>query len=204
MPIVHRSCLMAGILTAAALAAAGARLAAPVHGEPPSGTPSPGERAHADLHARYAAARLRLAEANLARAEHLAGSVAGQVNEQDLASLRRRVDVLRQHVATTRERPHENSFQLSQAAAEMAVRQAEQERAAAQAVKARQPGAVSPDEERQLDAAVDLAKVRLEIWNDPAFLDAPLQVMQMQIDQLADDVFELRQRSDTRFLQDRR
>lgn len=204
MPILRRSCLVAGILAALTLAGVGARLSVPVHGEPPSGTPSPEQQAHADLHARYAEARLRLADANLARAEHLASSVAGQVNEQDLASLRRRVDVLRQHVATTRERPHENSFHLSRAAAEMAVLQAEEERAAVRAVKARQPGAVSPDEERQLDAAVDLAKVRLEIWNDPAFLDSPLRVMQMQIDQLADEVFELKQRSDTRFLQDRR
>ena len=167
-------------------------------------TPSPLEQAHADLHARYAEARLRLARAHLAKAEHLASTVTHQANDLELASLRRRVAVLESHIVTTRNRPHGNGFALAKAAAETAVHQAEQELAAARAANDRRGGTVSAETIAQLEAAADLAKARLAISADPSFLDSPLQLMQMQIDQLADDVFELIQRVDNRFSVDRR
>jgi hypothetical protein len=85
-----------------------------------------------------------------------------------------------------------------------AVRQAEDELATARSANMRQPGTVSQTTLRQLEAAAELAQARLAVWNDPSFLDSPLQVMQMQIDQLADEVFDLVHRVDNRFLQDRR
>lgn len=169
-----------------------------------SGTPSPAEQAHADLHARYAEARLRLARANLAKAEHLATTAPRQVNDLELASLRRRVTVLERHAAATRERPHGNAFDLAKAAVETAALQAETELAAARAANARRPDTVSAETLAQLDAAAELARARLAIWEDPSFLDSQEQRMQMQIDQLADDVFELIQRTDNRFSVDRR
>ena len=167
-------------------------------------TPSPAERAHSELHVRYAEARLRLAKANLEKAEDLARKVPRQVHDVELASLRRRVEVLERHVTVTKEQPHGNGFGLAQAAAKTAVKQAEDELAAVQAANARQPGAVSAATLRQLAAALELAEVRLAIWDDPSFLDSPLQVMQMQIDQLADEVFELIQCLNNRFSVDRR
>lgn len=167
-------------------------------------TRSPAERAHADLHGRYAEARLRLAQANLTQAEHLAATVPRQVNDLELASLRRRVDVLKRHVTTTREQAHGNGFSLAAMAATTAVHQAEGELAAARAANMRQAGTVSAITLQQLEAAADLAQVRLAIWGDPSFLDSPLQVMQMQIDQLADEVFELIHRVDNQFSIDRR
>lgn len=167
-------------------------------------TPSPAERAHADLHARYAEARLRLAQANFAQAEHLAGMVSGQVNDLELASLRRRIEVLKRHVITSREQAHGNGFGLAKAAATTAMQQAEDELAAARAANTRQAGTVSAPTLRQLEAAADLARARMAIWADPSFLDSPLQVMQMQIDQLADEVFELIHRVDNKFSIDRR
>lgn len=166
-------------------------------------TPSPAERAHSELHARYAEARLRLAKANLAKAEDLARMVPRQVHDVELASLRRRVEVLDRHVAVTKEQPHGNGFELAKTAAETAVHQMEEELAAARGANARQPGTVSPATLRQLEAAVDLSRARLAIWSDPSFLDSPLQVMQMQVEQLADEVFELIQRVDNRFSRDR-
>ena len=167
-------------------------------------TPSPAEKAHADLHAWYAEARLRLAQANLATAEDLARTAPGQVSELELASLRRRIEVLKRHVVTSRERAHGNGFDLAKAAATTAVSQAEDELAAARAANTRQAGTVSATTLRQLEAAADLAQARLAIWDDPSFLDSQLQVMQMQIDQLADEVFELIHRVDNRFSRDRR
>jgi hypothetical protein len=167
-------------------------------------TPSPAELAHADLHGRYAEARLRLAQANLAQAEHLAETVPGQVGGLELASLRRRIEVLKRHVVTSREQAHGNGFGLATTAAMTAVRQAEDELATARSANMRQPETVSQTTLRQLEAAAELAQARLAVWNDPSFLDSPLQVMQMQIDQLADEVFDLVHRVDNRFLQDRR
>jgi len=169
-----------------------------------TGTPSPAEQVHADLHARYAEARLRLAQANLAQAEHLASAAPHQVNDLELASLRRRVEVLERHAAATRARPHGNGFDLAKAAVETAALQAEKELAAARAANARRAGTVSATTLAQLEAAADLARARQAIWEDPSFLDSPQQRMQMQIDQLADDVFELIQRVDNRFSVDRR
>jgi len=169
-----------------------------------TGTPSPAEQAHADLHGRYAEARLRLARANLANAEDLAGTIPGQVSEPELKGLRRRVGILERHVQATRDRPHDNGFLLAKAAADAAAEQAKVELEAARGVNQRVAGTVSPRAILQLEAALDLAEARRSIWADPSFLESPLQVMQMQIDQLTDEVFELVLRTDSGFLDDRR
>lgn len=167
-------------------------------------TPSPAEQAHADLHGRYADARLRLARANLAKAEDLASTIPGQVSDPELKGLRRRVALLERHVQATRDRPHDNGFLLARAAAEATADQARVELEAARGANQRVAGTVSPKSLRQLEAALELAEIRRSIWDDPSFLDSPLQVMQMQIDQLTDEVFELILRTDSGFLDDRR
>lgn len=205
-PVLYR--MAAGILAAAVTAAfVASRLPRPrpaLAADPVAATPSPSERIHGELHERYAVARLRLAEATLARAEALARTVPGQVNDLELASLRRRVGILERHVSVARERPHGNGFQLARAAAEAAAQQADDELAVVRSANARQPGTVSAAAIRQLEATVELARVRLAIWNDPSFLESPLQLIQMQLDQLADEVLELINRVDNRFSRDRR
>lgn len=205
-PVLRR--VAAGILAAAVAAAfLASRLPPPrpaLAADPVAATPSPSERIHGELHERYAVARLRLAEAKLARAEALTGTVPRQVSDLELASLRRRVGILERHVSVARERPHGNGFELARAAAEAAEQQAAEELAAVRSANARQSGTVSAATIRQLEAAVELARVRLAIWNDPAFLESPLQVIQMQLDQLADEVLELIDRVDNRTSRDRR
>jgi hypothetical protein len=209
MPRFSQPVRMAALaLTAAAAATVAHRWLpqgiATAQGPTVSGTPSPAEQAHADLHARYAEARLRLAQANLAKAEHLADAAPHQVNDLELASLRRRVAVLERHSAATRARPHGNAFDLAKTAIEKAVLQAEKELTAARAANARRANTVSTHTLAQLEAAVEVARARLAIWEDPSFLDSPEERMQMQIDHLADEVFELVQKVDNRFSVDRR
>lgn len=209
MPRCSQPVRLAGLVLSLAAVATVAHRGPPAgvataQGPAVSGTRSPAEQAHADLHARYADARLRLAQANLAQAEHLAKTAAHQVNDLELASLRRRVAVLERHAAATRERPHGNAFELAKAAVETAALQAEKELTAARAANARRAGVVSAATIAQLEAAADLARARLAIWADSSFLSSPEERMQMQIDQLADDVFELIQRVDNRFSVDRR
>jgi hypothetical protein len=77
-----------------------------------------------------------------------------------------------------------------------AVTEADDELALARAANSHQSDAVSARAMQQLAARADVAHARLTLWEDPAFLQSPLQVMQMQIDQLADQVLELTHRAD--------
>lgn len=153
--------------------------------KPPAAEVAPGT-ADAGLHVRYAEARLRLAELKLTKAEELNRHTPGLFTETDMRRLRNRVDVLRSQVAATREHPHGNALEMQRAAARAMVRITEKELEAATAVHRRQPTAVSENAIRQLEAKVEIARLRSSLWDDPSFLRSPVDVMQMQIDQLAD------------------
>lgn len=153
--------------------------------KPPAAEAAPGT-ADAGLHVRYAEARLRLAELKLARAEELNRHTPGLLTETDMRRLRNRVEVLRSQVAATREHPHGNALEMQQAKAKAMVRIAEKELEAATAVHRRQPTAISENALRQLEAKVEIARLRSSLWDDPSFQRSPVDVMQMQIDQIAD------------------
>jgi len=143
---------------------------------------------HTDQHIRYAEARLRLAETRLQKAEKLNAISPGQVTETDMRSLRTRVDLLREAVAETRDQPHGYGFAAQRSAARAAVRLAEQEFAAATAVNDTRTDALAPFDLRLRRIRLDIARMRAEIWDDPTFLASPNDVLQMQIDQLADQL----------------
>lgn len=156
----------------------------------PAAEPAAGslDRRHADLHAGCTEARLRLAETRLEKAEKLNAAVPGQVTKTDVRRLRARVGHLRDQVAATREKPHGYGFIAQRAAAHAAVKLAEEDLAEAIAANGRRPDAVSPLDVRILEQRRDIARLRAEIWDDPAFLADPMDVLQMQIDQLADQM----------------
>jgi hypothetical protein len=159
---------------------------------------------HAELHARYAAARLRLAETRLLKAERLNTLSPRQVTETELRRLQARVAVLRAQVADTREYPHGYAFVAQRRAAEAAVTVAERDLEAAVAVQHRQPEAFAPLDVRLAESQLEIARLRAEIWKDPTFLGSPTEVLQMQIDQLADQMHDLSQRVETAPTIDRR
>jgi hypothetical protein len=146
---------------------------------------------HTALHARYAEARLRFAEARLEKAERLNATSPGLVTETDLRALRARIELLRDEVAATRDTPHGNTFAAQRRAAHLAIRLAEQDLADAHAVNGRQAGAVGAIDLRMREIRLEVARLRAEIWDDPTFLASPTDVLQMQIDQLADKVQDL-------------
>lgn len=153
--------------------------------KPPAADAVPGAT-DVGLHVRYAEARLRLAELRLAKAEELNRRTPGLLTETDVRRLRNRVEVLRSQVEATREHPHGNALEMQQAEAKAMVRVAEEELAAAVAVHRRQPTALSENALRQLEARVEIARLRAALWDDPSFHRSPVDIMQMQIDQLAD------------------
>jgi hypothetical protein len=159
--------------------------------QPPHDPPGDASLRHSDLHARYAAARLRLAETRLQRAERLNDISPRQLTEADMRSLRTRVELLRAEAAETREQPHGYGFAAQRTAAHGAVRLAEQELAATAAVNARRTDAMAPFDLRLREVRLEIARLRAEIWDDPAFLVSPTDVLQMQIDQLADQLHDV-------------
>lgn len=104
--------------------------------------------------------------------------------------LRTRVALLREQIETTRRLPHGNAVDEQEAAARVRVRIAAEDLEAARAVRARSPGVVSDNELRQLEVTCEIAALRLELWSDPSFRRSPVDVMQMQIDQLTDFVMD--------------
>ncbi len=160
--------------------------------QPPNG-PAAGSltERHTDLHARYADARLRFAETRLQKAERLNAASPGLVTATDMRALRLRIELLRDEVAATREQPHGNAFASQRRAAHLAVRLAEQDLADARAVNERKADAIGPLDLKLREIRLEVARLRDEIWDDPTFLASPTDVLQMQIDQLADKVHDL-------------
>jgi hypothetical protein len=148
-------------------------------------------RRHAGLHDRYADARLRFAEMRLQKAEGLNAAKPGEVSEADLRSLRAKVELMQAEIAETRRHPHGNGFVAQRQAAHAAVRLAEQDLQAALAVNRRRAGTISPLDVRLLDLRLEIARLRAEIWDDPAFLASTTDVLQMQIDQLVDQIQDM-------------
>lgn len=159
---------------------------------------------HAELHARYAEARLRLAEARLEKAEKLNAVSPGQVTETDMRNLRMRIGLLREQVAETRGQPHGYGFAAQRRAARATVQLAEQDLAAAAAVIDRKADAIAPADFRLLQLRLEVARLRADVWDDPAFLASPTDVLQMQIDQLADQVQDMAHSVDSAPAIDRR
>ena len=99
-----------------------------------------------------------------------------------------RIDLLRAQVAETRRQPHGYGFTAQRRAARAAVHLAEQELAAAAVVNGRKADAIAPLDMRLRELRLEIARLRAEIWDDPVFLVSPTDVLQMQVDQLADQL----------------
>ncbi|MGB8853565.1 MAG: hypothetical protein WCC69_08375 [Pirellulales bacterium] len=158
-------------------------------GPPPTESRS-SEPADAPVHERYAAARLRLAELKVARAEDLNRRMPGLLTQTDMRRLHNRVALLREQLDATQRAPHGNAVDQQEAAARVRVQIAADDLEAARAVRARNPAAVSDNELRQLEVKCEIARLRLELWSDPSFRQSPIEVMQMQIDQITDFVVD--------------
>jgi len=158
--------------------------------EPPAAESRSTDPPDAAVHERYAAARLRLAELKVARAEDLNRQISGLLTETDMRRLRNRVVLLREQIDATRRNPHGNAVDEQEAAARVRVRIAAEDLEGARAVRARNAAAVSDNELQQLETKLEIAQLRLELWSDPSFRQSPVDVMQMQVDQLTDFVVD--------------
>jgi len=181
-------------------------LASSLQAEPPPSvaddavaeTPAEAEAREADLRVRYAMARLRLAELDLERALAANQQVKGAVGEREIARLRNHIRLLERQVEITREQPRTAARQATIAAAELARDSAMADLEAARRANQRAKGSVSGINIERLETRVELAEIRVELCRNPAYELSLLDEMQWNIDQLTDQMIDLRQRVEGR------
>ncbi|MDA0255203.1 MAG: hypothetical protein O3C39_08955 [Planctomycetota bacterium] len=188
------------------LAAVSSGRSARLHADPPPSvtddvvaeTPAEAEAKEADLRIRYALARLRLAELDLERALAANQQVKGAIGEREIARLRDHIRLLERQVEITREQPRTAARQATIAAAELALDTAVADLEAARRANQRVKGSVSGINIERLETRVELAEIRVELCRNPAYELSLLDEMQWNIDQLTDQMIDLRQRVEGR------
>jgi hypothetical protein len=189
-------------LMGAAMSAAAERPA----GDDPITEPAPAANATAaaphDLQVRYAQARLRLAELDLERAIAASAAAKDSVGSREVQRLRTHVDMLRHQVDIARSHPRTAARQAATAAAEAACTDARADLEAALRANQRTPFTVSDINVERLRAKVELAEVRLAMCKSPDYELSLLAEMEWNIEQLTDEVIDLRHRVETGAKQD--
>jgi hypothetical protein len=156
--------------------------------QPPAAAPDTAAWRHSKLHGSYAEARLKLAEAKLEKARQLNARFPGLVSATDLRGLTTRINVLREEVADTQGHEHGYGFVVQRRSAEAAVKLAEGELEELRAISARKAEAVTPMDIKIHEIALEVARLRAQIWQDKSFLSSPVDVLQMQLDQIGDQL----------------
>jgi hypothetical protein len=150
-----------------------------------------------DLQIRYAWARLRLAELDLERALAANRDTAGAIGEREIERLRNHIAVMEKRLEIARARPRTASRQAMVAAAEAARDNARGDLEAALRSRGRKDRSVSDLTVERLRAKLELAEIRLELCRNPEYELSLLDEMQWSIDQLTDQVIDLRHQVET-------
>lgn len=201
IPMARAAVAWTALLAAAASAAAeGPAGDDPVRGPAPETAPT--AAAPHDLPVRYAQARLRLAELDLERAIAANTALPNSIGDREVQRLRTHVEMLRRQVEIARSHPRTAARQAATVAAEAACTDARGDLDAALRANERTPGTVSDINVERLRAKVDLAEVRVAMCKSPEYELSLLAELEWNIEQLTDEVIDLRQRVETGAKQD--
>jgi hypothetical protein len=151
-----------------------------------------------DLQVRYAVARLKLAELDLERALAANGRVAGAIGEREIGRLRNHLQLMQRQVQIARRRPRTSANETNLAAAELARENAREDLEAALGVARRSPDAVADVDIRRLRTKLEITEIRLELFRNPSYVPSPIDEMMWHIDQLTEQMIDLRHRVETR------
>ena len=156
----------------------------------------------ADLQIRYAEARQQLAELNLERATKANQVVPRAVGPREVARLTRHVELTRRQAEIARENPRTTVKQTNLAAAEIAVANVRDDLEAARKANERTAmdvklAAVAAVNMKRLEAMLEMAEIHLELLNRPNYVPSLIDEMQWHIDQLTNEVIELRHQLET-------
>jgi len=168
----------------------------------PAAAPPPVAAAATDLQVRYAQARLRLAELDLERAIAANAASAHSVGDREVQRLRTHVEMLKHQVEIARSHPRTAARQAATVAAEAACTDARADLDAALRANERTPGTVTGINVERLRAKLELAEVRLAMCKSPDYELSLLAELEWNIEQLTDEVIDLRHRVETGAKQD--
>jgi len=160
--------------------------------------PGASEEEATDLKTRYAMARLKLAELDLQRAVQLNRPVANAVGGLEIARLTNHVRLMQRQLEIAQGKPQSSAREVALAAAELAVETAQADLDAARAANQRTPGAVKDINVQRLETQLEIASVRLQMFRNPTYVPSPIDEMQWHIDQLTEQLIDLRHLLETR------
>lgn len=168
----------------------------PGAGAAPSADKESNEELAADqqkLNEKYAETFLRLSEVNLQKAEDFNARVPGAFSAAEVGRLRSIVSFARDRLNWVKGTNHRQS-DANIFMADQALRAAEQNYDKAMSANNRVPGAVSILEMERLRLTVELAKMSREKAELVARTNTPVDDVQWELDQLREDVMQLRSR----------
>ena len=156
----------------------------------------------AELQIRYAEARQQLAELNLERATKANQLVPNAVGPREVVRLSRHVDLTRRQADIAKENPRTTVKQTNLAAAEIAVANVRDDLEAARKANERTAkdvklAAVAAVNMQRLEAMLEMAEIHLELLNRPNYVPSLIDEMQWHIDQLTNEVIDLRHQLET-------
>jgi len=156
----------------------------------------------AELQIRYAETRQQLAELNLERANKANQLVPNAVGPREVARLSRHVDLTRRQADIAKENPRTTVKQTNLAAAEIAVANVRDDLVAARKANERTAkdvklAAVAAVNMKRLEAMLEMAEIHLELLNRPNYVPSLIDEMQWHIDQLTNEVIDLRHQLET-------
>ena len=151
-----------------------------------------------DVSTRYAMARLKLAELDLQRAIKLNRPTANAIGALEITRLTNHLRLMQRQLEIAQGKPQSSAREVGLVAAELAVETAEADLDAARAANARSEGAIKKINIQRLETKLEIAKIRLELYKNPSYVPSPIDEMQWHIDQLTEQLLDLRHRVETR------
>ena len=151
-----------------------------------------------DVQVRYAMARLKLAELDLQRAITLNKPLANAIGGLEIARLTNHVRLMQRQLEIAQGKPQSSAREVGLVAAELACETAQVDLDAARAANSRTPGAIKDVNMQRLETKLEIAEIRLELYRNPSYVPSQIDEMQWHIDQLTEQLIDLRHRLETR------
>ncbi len=147
-------------------------------------------------------ARLKLAELDLQRAVKLNRPMANAIGALEITRLTNHLRLMQRQLEIAQGKPQSSAREVGLAAAELAVETAQADLDAARAANKRTEGAIKEINVKRLETKLDIAEIRLELYRNPDFIPSPIDEMQWHIDQLTEQLLDLRHRVESRSTND--
>jgi hypothetical protein len=124
--------------------------------------------------------------------------VSNSIGALEITRLTNHVRLMQRQVEIAQGKPQSSAREVALVAAELARETAQADLDAALAANKRTEGAIKEINIKRLEAKLEIAEIRLELFRNPTYVPSPIDEMQWHIDQLTEQLIDLRHRLDTR------